>query len=115
MRFSTIENKRREYGPPPCCKGETNSGAAFGPIPGNMVKYLKAFNVQCAYYSMQSVFVTQLLEAQIEKVKGLKNTETFSVDRQDFINIIALANIGRQHLLFMEKESKEILEDARQR
>ncbi|HDZ38726.1 MAG TPA: hypothetical protein ENH62_10630 [Marinobacter sp.] len=109
------DNNRLRFGPPPAPLGETDSGAAFGSIPGDMVKHLKAFNVQCAHYSTQSIYVTNLLIAQLDRVKkdnkfSVKAT-TFSVVREDFINLIALANIGRQHLLFMEKESAELLID----
>ena len=83
-----------------------------------MVKHLKAFNVQCAHYSTKSITVTNLLATHMDRVKKDNKFDVpaaaFSVGRDDFIDLIALANIGRQHLLFMEKESKELLEDARQ-
>jgi hypothetical protein len=114
MRRSTNEDKRREYGPPPFKeRGETGGGNKFAPIPGSMVKHLKAFNVQCAYYAANAQGVTTLITDMVAMVRRDEKSTAFSIDRNKLIDLIALANIGRQHLLFMEKESREIVAEAR--
>ncbi len=110
-RISSVESKRQEYGPAPLPKGETNSGGKFAPIPGGMVMYNAIFNMQCAEYSAKIELVTELVTRMVNLLQNNERALSFSVDRSELTDLIALANIGRLYLLFQAKESSEILND----